>query len=470
MHTPDRENIQNFRVVGINYKKTDASVRGLFAVNNEQYQQLLTLAPQHGLKDLFILSTCNRTEIYGFAYSDNQLTELVCKVTVGDATTFENMGYAKSGFAAIEHLYSVGAGLDSQILGDYEILGQIKAAVKISKSQGFIGAFTERLINSVLQCSKAIKTNTALSGGTVSVSFAAVQYIREYFHGAVGTSARVDHPRPLLKTGGEVLCSTQVVGTSPRPSPKERGTLPVTQVVASVGELPTGDCELPTDGCRYAAGGKKIVLIGTGKIGRATCKNLVDYLGTNNITLINRTEETAVNLAQELGLLSAPMAELDAQLQGADVILVSTNASLPVVLKEHLEGRGKKLVIDLSVPCNVADDAQDLPGVTFVDVDTLSQIKDKTLQARMAEVPKATAIIEEHIQEFKEWHDMRKHVPVLKEVKNKLRGIHIDPLLLSGPVGDDEKIQKVINSLATKMRRDNNAGCNYIQAINDFIA
>ena len=79
----------------------------------------------------------------------------------------------------MEHVFNVAAGLDSQILGDYEIVGQIKNAVKFSKEHGFIGAFTERLINCVLQSSKLIKNNTELSGGTVSVSFAAVQYIRK---------------------------------------------------------------------------------------------------------------------------------------------------------------------------------------------------------------------------------------------------------------------------------------------------
>ena len=114
---------------------------------------------------------------------------------------------------------------------------------------------------------------------------------------------------------------------------------------------------------------KKIVLVGTGKIGRSTCRNLVDYLGTHNITLINRTAETAAELAKEMGLKSAPMEQLNSELADADIILISTSAAEPVILKRHLEGKGDKLVIDLSVPCNVAVEAQTLPGITFVDVD-----------------------------------------------------------------------------------------------------
>jgi len=131
------------------------------------------------------------------------------------------------------------------------------------------------------------------------------------------------------------------------------------------------------------------------------------------------------------------------------------------------------------MPCNVDIAAQQTAGITFVDVDALSKIKDETLQNRKAEVPKAINIINEHIAEFKEWHEMRRHVPVLKEVKNKLKGIQIDPSLLNGECLNyvdsssaihEEKIQKVINTLATKMRHSNTAGCNYIEAINNYIA
>ncbi len=397
---------QNFWVVGINYKKTDASVRGLFAVNTSQYDYLLSIAPDYGLKELFIVSTCNRTEIYGLADSSQQLIELLANVTKGDATTFASKAYIKNGQQAIEHLFHVAAGLDSQILGDFEILGQIKTAVKQAKSKGFIGAFTERLVNSVLQSTKSVKTNTQLSGGTVSVSFAAIQYIK--------------------------------------------------QQVKDIAN-------------------KKIVLIGMGKIGKTTCRNIVHYLDTRNITVINRTEETAIAIAQELQLQSAGINELVNQIAAADIVIVSTNAPEPIILKEHLTNGHSKLIIDLSVPCNVAADATRLAGVTFVNVDTLSKINDDTLEMRRAEVPAALSIIDEHIKEFREWYDMRKHVPVLKEVKSKLAGMPIDALILNSITVNklqttrDQTIQSVINVLATKMRNTNTVGCNYIAAINDFI-
>jgi glutamyl-tRNA reductase len=395
--------ISGFYIVGINYKKTDANVRGQFAISNEQYERLLTLAPAHQLTEFFILSTCNRTEIYGFADNVGQLADLVCAEVMGEREAFLEMAYVKRGMEAIEHMFLVAAGIDSQILGDYEIVGQIKQAVKFAREAGFVGPFLERLVNCVLQSSKAVKNQTELSGGTVSVSFAAIQYIRECF--------------------------------------------------ADLSD-------------------KKILLIGIGKIGRNTCKNMVDYLGTRNITLMNRTEEKAAALAAETGVGHASLDRLAELAGSADIILVATNAEHPTLLRTHLEGKGEKLVIDLSIPCNVEKSASDVPGVMLVNVDELSKIKDKTLQKREAEVPKAMAIIAEHIVELMDWCAMRRHVPVLKAVKSKLKELHSHSLFngITGvPPASDEQIQRVINGMATRMRQHNQGGCHYIQAINEYI-
>lgn len=397
------KNISNFYVAGINYKKSDASVRGQFAINNDQYAAILKKAAQQGLTEIFILSTCNRTEIYGFAYCSHQLVELLCSETIGDVETFTDAAYSKNGLEAVEHVFNVGAGLDSQILGDYEIVGQLKTSVKFSKEQGSIGAFTERLINSVLQSSKLIKNNTQLSGGTVSVSFAAVQYIRKAFT---------------------------------KPS------------------------------------SKKILLLGVGKIGRNTCKNLVDYLGTDKITLINRSPEKAEELANELGLRAASIENLSEEIGKADIILVATNSPEPTILKEHVDGHGKKLIIDLSIPYNVEEAAQQLPNVHLVNVDELSKLKDETLKMRMAEVPKAKAIIAEVMEEFNQWCEMRKHVPMLKELKVKLKELYRHPQYLhaAGSPKIDVQIQRVLNETAGKIKIQNQRGCQYIAALNDFIS
>lgn len=409
MQRQGSKDISRFFIAGINYKKSDAGIRGNFAINNDQYEALLGLASQYGIDEVFVLSTCNRTEIYGFAEKVNDLIELLCTQTEGDIESFYQMAYIKNELEAIEHLYCVGAGLDSQILGDYEIVGQLKNAVKFSRQLGFVGTLLDRMVSGALQSSKAIKNNTQLSGGTVSVSFAAVQYIKE-----------------------------------------------------NIINIPN----------------KKIILLGTGKIGRNTCKNIVDYLGTTNVTLINRTFDKAQELATDLGLNVAPIESLQNEIKDAHIILVATNSAQPTIYKQDLEGNGNQLIIDLSIPYNVDPTAKELPNIELVNVDDLSKLKDETLQMRLGEVPKAKTIIATHIEEFMDWFRMRKHVPILKAVKVTLQEIHTYPLynqyaknVLNSPeINVDDKIQKVINGLAFKMRQQNQGGCQYIQAINEFIA
>ena len=407
MFQDDRKDISFFFIAGINYRKADDYMRGRFAITNEQYEALLNNAPAYGVHEAFVISTCNRTEIYGIASQPSALKQLLCSQTTGSLAEFERFAYIKKGLEAIDHLFHVGSGLDSQILGDYKSVEQIKRAAKVAKHKQRIHAITDRLVNHMLRASKAIKNNTKLSDGTVSVSFAAVQFIREHVKS--------------IRT-------------------------------------------------------KKIVLLGTGKFGRNTCKNLVDYLGTTNITLINRTEEKASALAEELGLYAAPIEKLSEKVAAADIILVATNSTEPTILTKHLAGIKNKLVFDLSIPNNVEPSAAELPNVTLIHIDQLSKLKHETLAKREAEVPKAKAIIAEHTAEFLEWYQMRRNVPVLKAVKTKLKEIHSSPLYITlqshhtASNKADEKIQKVINCMASKMKEQNQHGCHYIEAINEFIA
>ena len=198
----------------------------------------------------------------------NQLVNLFCTQTQGSPELFNEMAYRKNGVDAVRHLFDVGAGLDSQILGDYEIVGQLRKAMKFAKERGFINSFLDRTLNQVLQSSKEIKNNTSLSDGTVSVAFAAVQYIREH-----------------------------------------------------------------TDSLEN----KRILLLGTGKIGTITCKNLVDYLPTSHITLMNRTPEKAESLASSFNLRTASLESLPEELNLADIVLVATNAPEPIILAADLQ-------------------------------------------------------------------------------------------------------------------------------------
>ncbi|MFD1062486.1 glutamyl-tRNA reductase [Winogradskyella litorisediminis] len=167
----------HFYAIGLSYKKADAEVRGHFSLSDAAKTSILEQAKTAGIESLLLVSTCNRTEIYGFAESPCQLIELLCENTKGTVEEFRQVAYIHKNSEAIAHMFRVGSGLDSQILGDFEIIGQLKAGARRSKEYGLLNSYIERLLNAVIQASKRIKNETELSSGATSVSFASVQYI-----------------------------------------------------------------------------------------------------------------------------------------------------------------------------------------------------------------------------------------------------------------------------------------------------
>ena len=168
---------QYFYSVGLSYKKADAEVRGKFSLDAKAKTRLLEQAKNEGIESLIITSTCNRTEIYGFAEHPFQLIKLICENSLGTVEEFQKVGFVYKNQEAINHMFRVGTGLDSQILGDFEIISQLKTSFAESRSFGLINTFLDRLINAVIQASKRIKNETEISSGATSVSFASVQYI-----------------------------------------------------------------------------------------------------------------------------------------------------------------------------------------------------------------------------------------------------------------------------------------------------
>ncbi|MBF6641528.1 glutamyl-tRNA reductase [Flavobacterium sp. J49] len=344
----------SFYAVGLSYKKADAEIRGKFSLDAKAKSTLLMQAEAEGIEALIVTSTCNRTEIYGFANHPYELIKLLCENSQGSVPEFQEVAYIYKNQEAINHMFRVGTGLDSQILGDFEIISQIKSAFVESKSNGLVNAFLERLVNSVIQASKKIKTDTDISTGATSVSFASVQYI-----------------------------------------------------IRNVEDIAN----------------KNILLFGTGKIGRNTCENLVKHTKHEQITLINRTKDKAERLAQKLDLVVKDYADLQLELQKADVVIVATGAQNPTIDKTILNLKKPLLILDLSIPKNVHENVQEIDGVTLIHLDHLSQITDETLENRKLHIPAAEAIIEEIKEEFMAWAKNRKFAPTIQALKEKLNSI-----------------------------------------------
>ncbi|MCH1609636.1 MAG: glutamyl-tRNA reductase [Flavobacteriaceae bacterium] len=164
-------------VVGLSYKNADLSVRGRFSLNKSKTDLLLSRAKADGVEELMVISTCNRTELMGRVENPEILINYLCTFSGGDPKLFSDKGYVLTNKAALHHVFRVGCGLESQIVGDFEIIGQLKKSFQNSKKHQMVNGFSERLVNAVIQSSKRIKTETKLSSGATSVSFASVHYI-----------------------------------------------------------------------------------------------------------------------------------------------------------------------------------------------------------------------------------------------------------------------------------------------------
>ena len=385
-----------FYALGISYKKADAVMRGKFSLNSQAKQSLLLQAKNEGLEALLVTSTCNRTEIYGFAEHPYQIIKLLCENSNGSVEEFEHYSYIYKNHEAISHMFKVGTGLDSQILGDFEIISQLKIAFVESKTVHLVNNFLERLVNSVIQASKKIKTETDISSGATSVSFASVQYI--------------------IKNVEDVS-------------------------------------------------NKNILLFGTGKIGRNTCENLVKHTKHEQITLINRTKDKAEKLAKKLNLIVKDYADLQLELQKADVVVVATGAQNPTIDKTILNLKKPVLILDLSIPKNVHENVRDLQNVTLIHLDHLSQITDETLENRKLHIPQAEAIINDIKNEFIDWTKQRKFAPTIHALKAKMNEIKTSELnfqrkklsnfdVEQAELISNRIIQKITNHFANHLKND----------------
>lgn len=351
MQSHTRAKGANFYSIGLSYKKADVVTRGNFSISDEAKNNILLQAKKEGIDSLLIMSTCNRTELHGFAQHPFQLIKMLCEHTHGTVEEFEKVAYVHKNSKAIDHLFKVGTGLDSQILGDFEIISQVKSGLKLSKKHQMINPFMERLVNAVIQASKRIKNETEISSGATSVSFASVKYIMKHIEDISN---------------------------------------------------------------------KKILLFGTGKIGRNTCENLIKHTKNDHITLINRTKTKAEEVAGKFNLVVKEYANIQGEIKQSDVLIVATGAQNPTISKQLIHTNKPLLILDLSVPRNVSDNVMELPNVTLVHLDNLSQITDDTLAKRQSQIPQAENIIDEVITDFNSWMETRKFAPTIKALKTKL--------------------------------------------------
>lgn len=175
---PEINKTANFAVLSVSYEKADAETRGKFAFFEEHIKDFVNSLHQESIGDAFVVSTCNRTEIYTTSANYLLVAEEFCKTTGVSLTDFLQFANIYTREEALNHLFRVAGGLESQIIGDFEIIGQIKNAYnRFKKEKKNSNPYLERAINSAIQISRKIKNETGISNGAASVSYAAVHYI-----------------------------------------------------------------------------------------------------------------------------------------------------------------------------------------------------------------------------------------------------------------------------------------------------
>lgn len=204
-----RERIRNRRhrptlqMIGISHHNCPLHVREQFHFDENGIEKLTKgFISEDKDSGLLVLSTCNRTELYSFTPDLNVLFETLSKYSSHDIVDFCAFGYHKTGKKAVQHLFRVAAGLDSQILGDFQISGQLRQAFQISKANGGMNAQLETLFSKVIHSSRIIKQETQLNQGTSSLSYAALQHLKRHIPSI--------EKKPILLVGlgdiGKALC------------------------------------------------------------------------------------------------------------------------------------------------------------------------------------------------------------------------------------------------------------------------
>lgn len=401
--------IDRFCIAGLSYKKAEFNVRGRFSVDEAAKKAILADAAEMGLKSVLIVSTCNRTEVYGYAPHPHVLGALLVK-HAGGGTMQEllDVGYYIQGFEALNYAFKVGSGLDSQIIGDFEIAGQMKQALAFSQKLGMVGPVLDRTFNFITQASKKIKNQTALCAGTVSVSFAAIEWLQHELNNKAAS----------------------------------------------------------------------ILVIGAGKFGANVMKNLLHYFPSCAVAISNRTFEKAREIAGHLPVEVVPFSSIGEKADHFDAIITCTNSPEPIIRAQYFKTEKRRLLIDLSVPANIHENVKGVNGVHLVNVDDISVMLDNTISRRMADVPKAEAIIAEYMDFFYDWLGTYRHAPVIHEMKRKLlvwSGQMNKNYALQAPVsgglnagGYEENIHHTVSDLMVKLKTRREKGCQMIAAYHDF--
>ena len=411
-------------LLGLNHKSAPIEVRERFVFCEEDIKRFVPLLKLNGLSGAVILSTCNRTEIY---YEKNELLEQLSATDIENLLfTFRKTDknvrkyfYHLENEAVASHLFYVGSGLDSMALGEYQIVGQIKTAIQISKTNKLISCGLGKLFDDALKAGKLVRTETALNKGAVSISYAGVELASKKLHHLSS------HPVLLVGAG-------------------QTGELTLQNLIKK-------SCSLFTIVNRTREKAEELAEKYHAKVGEI---DQLDQLLLENDIVITST-------ASKKPLFTVEMVREAMALRGGKPLFF----------------------IDLSVPRNVAVEVGDLEHIHVYDIDALNLVIENNLEKRKGEIDQAEQMIAEAVSDFMKWFNIRALAPTFKTISTSFQEASknvLDGLIKNREEEEYERAleygdlitKKLIGMMIENIKAVTDNGCNreYIAVVKQLFA
>jgi len=354
----------NLLAVGISHHTASVEVRERMWLSEEEMRRALAQLKDRFFTECVLVSTCNRTELYGIVPSGGTVDAAILSQFLIDfkkASGVVHPAHFRSLAAgdAVHHLFQVASGSDSLVIGDIQILNQVKEAFQLSRDQQVMGPVLNRLMQAALHVGKRVRTETAICEGAVSVSYAAVELASKIF-------ADLSRKSALLVGAGET------------------GELTLKHLL-----------------------GKGIGQIRVANRTREKAEALVATLGG-----------TVVDYAAVMETLPAVDIILTS-VSSPSPILGPDDVQRVMRQRSH----NPLIIIDIGVPRNVNPATKKIDNVFLYDIDSLSTMVDRNLDRRKAELPKVDAILREEVVEFFRWYNALQVGPTIQELRDSFEAV-----------------------------------------------
>ncbi|MBI5101658.1 MAG: glutamyl-tRNA reductase [Nitrospirae bacterium] len=374
-------------VQGVNHKTAGVDIREKLAFNGSKLEEgIFGLRKLPEVREAALLSTCNRVELYTFVSNASAATESIRNFLSEfhgiKRADFERALFTLSGPDAVRHIFRVSSSLDSMVLGEPQILGQIKDCFAFALDKKTTGVLLNKLMKKAISTAKRVRTETRIAENAVSISFAAVELARKIFKDLSGKSFMLLGAGEMAELAARHLVNNGVAGVMVVNRTYDRG------------------CELASE-----------------FNGRAV--RFEDFL-------------------QEL-----VHADIIICSTGAPAYVLNKD-QMQKVMKERRQK--PVFIIDISVPRNIDPEINNLDNVYLYDVDNLQDVVDTNVQGRMAEAQKAEAIIDEEVEKFSRWMSALESVPTIVALRQKadeIRREELDKFINRFPDLDETKIKAV---------------------------